>query len=440
MTPLEFKHALEMGFGRAIQHLKNHDPAPYEDVILEACLTFGGVNFQSEGGREQYFYEVIQHSSNPSSIKSGLLEALLHLGEDGESNQQIVDLCILFAKEGFPSAKEAIIRCFLSDPEERNRYGDPCSEAILELDGIDGFYRVLDTLGQLAIQDKDFIPSDQLIDFAQRLFGQETVENYRSQWAGKPTIDAYSQAENKCEERYRKAREKSKNAVLPEQWTFEQLYTWIKRQPVFYGAYLPRRWAKSATVFDIDKAVQALENAKDSLEIQGLLSIFMECPFPKRPQLIIELAQHPDLEVVQWALSVLYKISHPDVRDFAFKYQANYPDHPQLALGFFIKNYREGDHEFIENALLTEIPDKHDFEDVSKNVVDVFTANITPNALKSLVLVYEKNRCIRCRQNILKLLEQLQILPQSILEECVFDASLEIREWAKETLKARALA
>ncbi len=287
MTLLELKHALEMGFGRAIQHLKTHDPAPFEDVILEACLTFGGVNFQSEGGREQYFYEVIQLSSNPSSIKSRLLNELQHLGEDGESNQQIIDLCILFAKEGFPLAKEAIIRCFLSDPEERNRYGDPCSEAILELDGIDGFYRVLDTLGQLAIQDKDFIPSDQLIDFAHRHFGQETVEDFRSQWTGQPTIDAYFQAELKQEQRYQKARNKSKNEVPPEQWTFEQLHTWIKRQPVCYGAYFPRRWAKSATPFDVSKATQALENAKHSLEIQGLLGIFMECSFPKHPQLII---------------------------------------------------------------------------------------------------------------------------------------------------------
>ena len=440
MTPLEFKHTLEIGFGRAIQHLKNHDPEPYEDVILEACLTFGGVNFQSEGGRERYFYEVIQLSSNPSSIKSGLLEALFHLGEDGESNQQIIKLCILFAKEGFPLAKKAIIRCFLNDPKEKYRYGIPCAEAILELDGINGFYGVLHTLGKLAIKDEDFIPSDRLIEFAQQLFGEETVENYRSQWAGKPTIDAYCQAELKREQRYQKARDNSKNEVPPEQWTFQQLHAWIKRQPVFFVAYFPRRWAKNAIKLDIDKAVQALENAKNPLEIQGLLSIFMECPFPKRPQLIIELAQHPELEVVQWALAVLYKISHPDVRDFAFKYQANYPDHPQLALGFFIKNYQEGAHEFIENALLTEIPDKYDFEDVSKNVIDVFTANTTPKAQKSLILVYEKGRCIRCRQNILKLLEQLQLLPQSILEECVFDASLKIRAWAKELLEARALA
>ena len=105
MTPLEFKHALEMGFGRATQHLRSQNPDPYQEIILQACLNYTGLNWQTEGGRYEYLFEAMQLSANPNAIEHKTLEALTQLGDDGESNQQVIDLAILMAKKGSGRAK-----------------------------------------------------------------------------------------------------------------------------------------------------------------------------------------------------------------------------------------------------------------------------------------------------------------------------------------------
>ena len=150
MTPHEFKYALEMGFGRAIQFLRSHDPAPYQEIILQACLNYTGLNLQTDGGRHEYLFEAMQLSANPSAIEHKMLEALTQLGDDGESNQQVVDLAIVIAKNGSSQAKQAILDLHLADPEEIGRYGMPCSEAIIELDSLPGLKMVLERFGNAA--------------------------------------------------------------------------------------------------------------------------------------------------------------------------------------------------------------------------------------------------------------------------------------------------
>ena len=38
LTLTEFERALEQGLGRALLCLQQHDPAPYKEIVLEACL------------------------------------------------------------------------------------------------------------------------------------------------------------------------------------------------------------------------------------------------------------------------------------------------------------------------------------------------------------------------------------------------------------------
>jgi hypothetical protein len=274
------------------------------------------------------------------------------------------------------------------------------------------------------------------LEFADKHFGKEATQAKIQDWiAQNPSILAFWLANLECQARWAKAREDNKQ-TLPEDWTFEELHTWIKHQPVFHAAPTPRRWAKNASIENLEKAALALEKASDAQEIQGLLSIFTARPFPRHLKLLFELAQNPVLDIVQWALPVLYQISHPDIRNFVFKYQQVRPDHPKFALGILTKNYQAGDHLFIENAISTEIPDKYDFEDLVGDVLRIFTKNLTPDAQKSLELVYCKSNCLHCRQRCVKLLEQIGILSNAILKECVFDASLELRAWAKATLEA----
>jgi hypothetical protein len=191
-----------MGFGRAIQHLQAHDPTPFQEIILQVCMNFTGLNLQTDGGRHEYLFEAMQLSANPNAIENKILEALTQLGEDGESNQQVVDLAILIAKHGSVQAKQAILDLHLSDPEENGRYGMPCSEAIIELDGLSGLRTVLKRFGNAMLQDSELEAEDSILEFAQETLGPDVVRKALEEWVKmNPAITAFVESVHQQEKR-----------------------------------------------------------------------------------------------------------------------------------------------------------------------------------------------------------------------------------------------
>jgi hypothetical protein len=419
-----------MGFGRAIQQLHSHDPAPYQEIILQACLNFTGLNLQTEGGCHEYLFEAIQLSANPSAIENKILEAITQLGEDGESNQQVVDLTITMAKNGSGKAKRAVLDLHLADPEETGRYGLPCSEAIIELDGLPGLQLILERFGNVMLLDPELEADDSILEFAQETLGPDVVHTTLEEWIKiDPAITAFVESIRQQEKRMQ-AREKH----LPlEDWSFERIEAFVARPKSYSGWHVTSGWGKRTSEANLLLAAQRLEAAKDEQDALPWLTVFRYRKFPGVVQSLLEFATSSNPGLANAAIQALEHIQDPKARDFALTYRGSSDQHFAFALEPLRHNFATGDESFILYAL-QQISDDDAFDGYARNVMDIFETNPTIEAQAVLLDVYARLRCLHCRPRCVNLLDAIGILPAVILEECRFDASPQIRAWAQEKL------
>lgn len=431
MTPHEFKYALEMGFGRAIQFLRSHDPAPYQEIILQACLNYTGLNLQTDGGRHEYLFEAMQLSANPSAIEHKMLEALTQLGDDGESNQQVVDLAIVIAKNGSSQAKQAILDLHLADPEEIGRYGMPCSEAIIELDSLPGLKMVLERFGNAILLDSELEADDGILEFTQETLGPDVVHSSLEEWIKiDPAISAFVESVRQ-QEKHRQAREKH---LRLGDWAFEQMAAFVAKPKPVSGWHVASGWGKLTSEQNLQLAAQRLEISKNDQEALPWLAVFRRRKFPGSIETILELASSSNPDLANAAIQALEHLKDPKVRDFALAYRGSSDQHFAFALEPLRHNYISGDASFILH-LMQQITDDDAFDGYARNVMDIFETNPTAEARAVLLDVYARLRCLHCRPRCVELLDVIGILPAVILEECRFDASPEVRAWAQEKLE-----
>ncbi len=420
---LPFQRALEMGFGRAILYLKTHNPTPYHDAILGACLKYTGLNVQDDGHHAAYLFEAIQLSGTPGVFLRPILEALLKASDDRESEDQLIALTLCFARTGDVKAKRGLYELFSSDPEEHGRYGTPCASAIILLDGLDGLSFVLERLGRIAINDPE-VPEAYLLEDARKSIGLKVVNDALEQWRElRPEVAAYLDGLEAMFARWASQPKPSK----PETLTYDQLRASIKAARLHPVLGIARLWGKQASAVDLERAAQDLLLEHDPIQLQSYLCIFATRPFPLDHHALIHLVQHENDWVSRRALAALGLVVHPDVRTFAFEYQGR-PNQNPRDIALLERNYRAGDHKFIEFTLKPD-SDKHDWHSMAYDALKVFESNPTSDALDTLMLIYERNPCLNCRLRCVKLLDDLKAIPAWMLEECAFDASQKIREW-----------
>jgi hypothetical protein len=419
-----------MGFGRAILFLRSHDPAPYQEIVLQASLNFTGLNLQTEGGRHEYLFEAMQLSANPSAIENKILEALTQLGEDSESNQQVVDLAILVAKNGCVQAKQAILDLHLADPEENGRYGMPCSEAIIELDGLSGFQMVLKRFGNAMLQNSELEADDSILEFAQETLGPDVVHSTLEVWIKiDPAIAAFVESVRQQEKRIQ-AREKHKPLS---DWTFEQVNAFIAKPKPYSGWHVLSGWGKLTSEQNLQLAAQCLEIAKDDQEALPWLTVFRRREFPGSIETILKFAASSNADLANAAIQALEHIQDPKARDFALAYGGSSDQHFAFALKPLRQNFVPGDESFVLHVL-QQITDDDAFDGYARNVMDIFETNPTAEARAVLLDVYARLRCLHCRPRCVGLLDAIGVLPEAILKECRFDASPKIRAWVQEKL------
>jgi hypothetical protein len=372
----------------------------------------------------------MQLSANPSAIEDKILEALTQLGDDGESNQQVVDLAILIAKNGCVQAKHAILGLHLADPEENGRYGIPCSEAIINLDGLSGLHLVLKRFGNAILQDSELEADDSILEFAQETLGPDVIHNTLEEWVKiDSSIAAFVESVHQQEER---SQARGKHLPLSD-WTFEQMAAFVAKPKPVSGWHVASGWGKLTSEQNLQLAAQRLEIAKDDQEALPWLAVFRRREFPGSIETILEFARSENPALANYAIEALEHLKDPKVRDFALAYRGSSDQHFAFALEPLRRNYQSGDASFIFHVM-QQITDDDAFDGYARNVMDIFETNPTAEARAVLLDVYARLRCLHCRPRCVELLDAIGILPEAILEECRFDASPKIQAWAQEKL------
>jgi hypothetical protein len=102
-----------------------------------------------------------------------------------------------------------------------------------------------------------------------------------------------------------------------------------------------------------------------------------------------------------------------------------------MAVDLIVANYDEGDLATIEELFTCEndINEKHG---IGHSIRTLFQ-NIRPPGIEdALLVVYEFGPCAMCREFIVHDMLKADLLPESIVAECRFDANPDIRQMAFE--------
>jgi hypothetical protein len=419
MDEQEFARIVRIGLGRAVLHLHAHDPSPYRDVILDACLHDMRYDPQAEPYREQYLFDLVQSSGDPGFYRERLLDALttvrsLHV------RRQIAALVRLFAQEGDIEAHRLLYEVYAASVD----WDWSLPDEIVALDGTAGLLFVakrlsLDPRGGLFYLD--------LIEAAERKDGAESTARALAVAAvSSPHIAAFvaqALAEDLPDPDLRREWQQHEEDAASYARVRERLQAGDG-----WGPWLLHTWARTAPEDELAGAATDLLRETDPDRLRLYLGIFAQRPFPLDPTPIVTFAEGKDEHTAMCAVAALTHVKSPAARRVALDRLARGDYRGALPL---VANYQPGDYELLEQ-LLRSWPNPSDVDMLGMELHQIVKAHPSADAAPALLVLYERGPYSSRRQETVQLLRDVGSLPEWLQAECRYDANPEIRAMMNE--------
>src|SRR5437660_6676085 len=107
----EFEKITNLGLGRAVLHLREHDSTPYREIILDACLHNKAYDPQIEGSRAEYVVDLMRSSGNLSFYAQEVIRSLTEEVNDWDTPHRF-RIARLLAQSGDQFARQAMKAAF----------------------------------------------------------------------------------------------------------------------------------------------------------------------------------------------------------------------------------------------------------------------------------------------------------------------------------------
>jgi hypothetical protein len=302
----QFRHSLQLGLGRAILYAREHDVSAFRDVILDACLHCSAYDVQVEGTHAAYMQELTASLPDSEYYCEEVLKSLALSGDDWDAVQRFhFAACLAF--DGSHHAKRSMYESYNPGP----KMGEVIAIDFLKMDGIKGLLFVAEKIGELLTIKPKEVDQGWLLSQSLEICGeQETWDALQEAGAHNSKIETY---------RLAAAADHARNhSVRPEEVTpasYEEL------RLVLPGMkhYVITRWGQGASNRDIEEAARALIEANDPKERLLHLRIFGKRTFPLDPGVLMRLVDCEDRRIGFAALKALSQLTHPSVRNLAFR-------------------------------------------------------------------------------------------------------------------------
>ena len=425
----EFERALVNGLGRALLLLRQHDPAPYRAAILRACTHYTGYDWQVEGYRDLYLYEVLQATGDADSFVEPILLALRRATKSKHASQ-LVRLAVRFAADGRDDARAAAY-----DKFDQNDADEPFLGAhdLVWLDGRDGLLHVSDRMGAEPLSEGfEWLPGSVIRESEEVIGKDETWEALAQAQQGNPRIRAFVEVVA----RVTREQESAKREPYVSKPDLRGM-SYDEARPLIASSPPPSlgpgglgRWGDDAGDDDLARAAAELLVQTDPQVLASYLMLFARRPFPLDPEPLRSLVQHPIRQVMLAAYRALSQIEHPKVRALALEILADTSVHGwkrALAINLLNANY-EPDDELLFSQLLQRPRGRVEYHTLGLGALAIMESHPDRLGVPALLSLYERGACSHCRERVVELLHDLGEAPAWMLEECRFDANLDLRE------------
>ncbi len=417
MDESQFRHLLKLGLGRAILYAKDHGVQGFRNLILDACLHCYAYDPQQEGTRADYMLELVDLTPGKEFYHEAVLKALPRSGDDWDALQRFrFAACLAF--DGDDRAKQAMYQNYRPGPIMAEGIGI----YFMQMDEIKGFLFAAEKIGELIMATNEKVDLGWLMGVAGEDLGEQEVREALCK-AG---------TENPRIEMYRLAVEASRKSSHERWGTSRALINagYNELKPKLPGMTFTwvTSWGERASAADIERAAQGLAAARDPKEQYSHLRIFGRRRFPLDIHVLLNLVDAEQERVGFAALKALSQITHPAVRELAFRLIETRARWRGEAIELLAQNFSDGDHAIAlrwfeaEEDLETRHALGFDLIDLWKRYPDENTE------VPMLRALYEQGPCSFCRGNAVRRLIERGALTEQLRSECSFDANHDIRE------------
>lgn len=414
MTQKEFRQALLRGQGRCIPAVKN-DPERYRDLVMWACQRRISFDTQCEGARTWFVYQMVNCYEDTGPFVEAAARSLRRCPSNGDWTVfALSELLWFFAVDGNAVAEAALEEKYreLYDglmARKRRKNGrfpelDDFSQlCVILAEGEASVVRIATDVGRLC----RLRPFYHGFDFAwlHESKGKQYLSALKKGAESSEDLACYLETQQSREAEQAPARERK-------------------------GARLSLWLARKADPQTVEAYARAYREQMDPNPRSEALDAFRHCPYPGDPTDIIRDADAEWEPLRQAAWRALKNIRHPSVREFALsKVKTDLVE----AFAVLARNYQPEDAPLLTElvqSVPTDFQETGPWHTLQMDVLGMedFGLEAPPALLRH---IYETTYCSCCRFHALRQMGSRHMLTRNILEECRFDSSSDIREYAE---------
>lgn len=430
LTRAAFAQALKYGYGRALAEVQRFGLGDRADWVLDACLQDQRFDPQCEDSRAPWLLRFFKDTPEYPRFSAAICAAVA-VESELWAIRQLCGLAAVMAQNGDTAAGVALrARVLGQTPEDASAHlGWP---ELIGLDGVEAAIELARRAGALILAQPDqaHMPFLWMVDDA--LLPQLTLALQQH-----ALTDPALRALLANEQQHANARQDqdaggARRGGGQARWGLDSLLAALAS-----GAGKSRgRFAlfgKQATPLEREAVLQRLAVEEDEATCLWLLYVFQRAPLPRLHPKVWALAQSNNRPLRSAAIVALSHSDDVRVGEFARRHLSadTFSEDDAPVLGCLVNTYREGDEVLIMNALVRLTPDADVAHRIASDLLQLCDRDDIVAPARLLNWVYESNPCSLCRESALKRMQARCGVPPQLLEECLYDASEEIRALAR---------
>jgi hypothetical protein len=411
-----FASALRTGHGRAFQQVQRYGAEGLGDTLLDACIRSGTYDPQCEAPRAPWLFSIVECAG----LQARLVQALGMLlqkapTEDDDHRDLTLRSAMLreLAAAGSTDARQWLYASLVRLPETSS--GVIAADDIVALDGMDGLVHVARQMGRWSQQDPHFWVDDVLVERCMVSGGAPAALAALEQAAATdPCIGHYLQALAETRA-LRSSHSRGPDAAA---FTAEQVVAYARdhaKDPCHWF----RQWALRAEVSELEVVFLALLDVQDPEHAARLLRCFAQRGVPRFDNRLLPWLDHPEPAVNMAALRAIKFTRHPALRSLALRWMADGDSAGGMRL--LTANFEAGDFA-LHVPGLQSVGDMDERHHLGSNIVGLCETHPSADAVDALLDVYEFSPCSTCRHKAVKVLVDLDRVPDWLREEARWDA------------------
>lgn len=410
-------HALKNGLGRAV--LWARQGRLDKNCLLNACLRGSVQSFEIEVPDGAWYWKLINACGLAEKFRKPILDALLSVPNQHHIHL-LSELALEYARSGDSESRNVILRIAVLRPAGVEESAT-CEDAVMELDGLDGFMKLAVVYGKELKYRRWRLPHNFFMVRAEKRFGKDIVKTAINR-SRHSDIVRFRRAWIR-EERYW-LRQKAKTDRSNISIDANEILNLAKSGKAF--DYSLRSWSRKADDESLLIIAQALLNERNLHVIERLLPIFFRRDWPENVDFLVSLCSNRNYDLNIAAFIVLSRLTHPQVRDLGLSEAvAGFPE-PQ-AIECFERNFVSGDESVLFDAI-TLTDDAVSMHAIFQGLLRVLECNPEADHSKLALAAYLHNPCGICRSKAVLMLLHRNIAPTWLIEEGYEDSSDFVRK------------